>query len=756
MPHVVIGLSGPSRPTWQTHPRSVCGLTRLHRKAGIANLEASKRLQIKEIGETMTVVEQTRIRSARRQVPYTPRHRGARHLRSRAARADIQALRALAVGLVVMNHFWPTRVTGGYVGVDVFFVISGYLITAHLLRELNGSGGIRLAAFYAKRVRRLLPAAFLVLAASLVGSMLWLPFSRWVDTAHEVLASSLYAENWLLAVKSVNYSAATATATVAQHYWSLSVEEQFYLLWPVMLLGLAALAARRRTSSRRTIMMGVAAVVILGLLASVLITETSRNQAYFVTPVRAWEFGAGALVYLTARTLKVRPALATGLSFAGFMVVGVSALLFDKETVFPGWLAAVPVLGAVLVLVAGNDDSFAPLERILRWSPIQHIGNISYSLYLWHWPILVLAPYALARPLGTVDKLLLVLGSVLIAGLTKTFVEDRGQASRFLNHSPKRTFAAMAVATALLAGLGVVQVQAAGQLNADAKRAYAAAGMRPCYGPMALLPGADCQNKFGPSVTPVLPDNFPPPAECVVPNKDDSRRNCDFSDGRTGADVVWLVGDSHAQQWQSAVFNAARERHWIVKTAYMGGCPVVSEHYTGYDGAGRDPVHAQQCMDWSKSITETIAADRPATVFTSAFARQQGVDDGSDTPPNDQFAAQLRATWKHWTDIGSKVYVLADPPLNGGVRTVDCTALHATAPAECAVDRRVAQPADPLVSAANDGGNANVRLLDFTDFFCEIDKCYTVIGGVDVYYDANHMNYQYAELLGPVLLDRIS
>ena len=670
-------------------------------------------------------------------------------------RTDIQALRALAVALVVLNHFFPTRVTGGYVGVDIFFVISGFLITAHLLRELNGSGTIRLAEFYAKRVRRLLPAAFLVLAASLVGSMLWLPFSRWVDTAHEALASSLYVENWLLAVKSVDYSAGTAAATVAQHYWSLSVEEQFYLLWPVLLVGLAAHAARRRTTAHRTIVTGVSSVVALSLLASILITEMSPTQAYFVTPVRAFEFGAGALAYLTARTLRVRPVSATAMSVAGFVVIALSALHFDNETVFPGWLAVVPVLGTVLVLVAGNDDTFAPLERVLSWSPIQHIGNISYSLYLWHWPVLVLAPYALARPLGGVDKVLLVLGSILLAGVTKTFVEDRGQAARFLIRSPTRTFAVMAVATALLAGLGVVQIQAAGHLNSAAERAYAAAGARPCYGPLALLPGVDCPNRYGPALAPVLPDNFPTPVECVVPGKDDGRRDCDFSGGTAEPDVVWVVGDSHAQQWQSAIFAAARERHWIVKTAYLGGCPVIGEHYQGYDGAGRDPGHARQCMDWSQAITETIATDRPATVFTSAFARAQGVDDGSDRPPADQFAAELRATWQHWTDAGSTVYVLADPPLNARVRPVDCTALHAAAPGECAIEKTVAQPADPLVSAATDADDANVRLLDFTDFFCDVDTCYTVIGGVTVYYDANHINYQYAELLGPVLLDRL-
>lgn len=707
----------------------------------------------------MTIVEQTPVSPARRRLRQAP----GRRIRGRLVRTDIQALRALAVGMVVLNHMWPNRLTGGYVGVDVFFVISGFLITSHLHKELDRSGRIRLRSFYARRIRRLLPAAFLVLAVSLIGSMLWLPFSRWVDTAYEVLASALYAENWLLAAKSIDYSASTASATVAQHYWSLSVEEQFYLVWPLLLMGLFAIAAWRRASSRRVLLVGIAAVTSLGFLASVYITQTTPDQAYFVTPVRAWEFGAGALVALMVGRVRVRPLPGTALSLTGFAMIGFAALSFGKDTAFPGWLAVVPVLGTVLVLLAGIDDRFAPLEATLNWPPIQYIGNISYSLYLWHWPLIVVAPYALARPLERMDELLIVLGAVVLAGLTKTFVEDRGQSSGFLNHSTQRTFVAMAVATALLAGLVVVQIQATAWKNADAKQASAAAAMRPCYGPMALLPGADCPDKFGPSVQPVMAeanDYRTPPTECVVPAaaapvKDENRRDCDFSDGLADADVVWIVGDSHAQHWQSTIFKAAKERRWIVKFAYFGGCPVAAVQFKGYDGAGRDPGHAQKCSAWAKSITDTIAAEKPSAIFTSTFARQQAVDDGSGKPPFDQFAAGLQATWKKWTDAGSKVYVLADPPLNKAVRPADCTMLHAAAPAECAVDRKTAQPADPLVAAAEGAGNDKVLLLDFSNYFCAADKCYTVIGGVNVYYDANHLNREYGELLTPIMLDRI-
>jgi peptidoglycan/LPS O-acetylase OafA/YrhL len=189
----------------------------------------------------------------------------------------------VAVSLVVLNHLWPARLTGGYVGVDVFFVISGYLITSHLNKELSATGRLHLTSFYARRVSRLLPAAFLVLAAASAAVMIWLPFSRWPATAQEVLATTIYGENWVLAAKSVDYSASTQSATVAQHYWSLSVEEQFYLLWPLLLVGLFLLARRLKRSQERVLGLGIGGLCVLSLIVSVLMTEFAHNQAYFAT-----------------------------------------------------------------------------------------------------------------------------------------------------------------------------------------------------------------------------------------------------------------------------------------------------------------------------------------------------------------------------------------------------------------------------------------------------------------------------------------
>ena len=265
----------------------------------------------------------------------------------RRFRSDIQAMRALAVGLVVINHLWPLQLPGGYVGVDVFFVISGFLITSHLVREVEATGRVRLGVFYTRRARRLFPAAFLVLGASMLLTLLFLPYPRWMAAAQEVLASVFYAENWLLAANSVDYSAMTESASAVQHYWSLSVEEQFYLLWPLTLIFFAFLARGRRIPLRRVLLAGVLGVAVLFLMYSIYITGNSPEQAYFVTPARVWEFAVGAAVAVAAVQLRSR-ALRNILSVAGFGLILASAATFDGSTPFPGWSALAPVLGSAL------------------------------------------------------------------------------------------------------------------------------------------------------------------------------------------------------------------------------------------------------------------------------------------------------------------------------------------------------------------------------------------------------------------------
>ncbi len=677
--------------------------------------------------------------------------------KSGAFRPDIQALRALAVGLVVLNHLWPTQLTGGYVGVDVFFVISGFLISSHLIREIARTGRIRLTKFYARRIRRLLPAAFLVLVFVVVAAYFLIPYPRWETNAQEVVASATYWENWLLAAKSVDYSQLTAAASLTQHYWSLSVEEQFYLFWPLLLLLLFKIPVRR---ARIT---GIAIVALASLGFSVYFTHVSKSQAYFVTPVRVWEFAIGAMVALGGAKFALPRIAANVASLLGVIAIVGSAVLFDDQTAFPGATALIPAVGTGLVIAAGTAARRQWHTAASGSRPVQFLGNISYSLYLWHWPLIVLAPFAFPGALAagalTLPLRLGILAvSLVLAYLSKRLVEDPARSLPPLAGSVRLTF------TGMVAGMVAVAVVAGGLVwtyqrhVAEAARELAAETGGTCHGAPALAPGNACPDPFGPATNVTMgPANVyygvPPgcPRQQPYPAIDGTNViRCDWSSGAAHPTVVWLVGDSHAQQWQAPVADIARKNHWQFNFVYLGGCPFAKVAATGYDG-NVVPGGNKQCTDWSAAMTPLIAATHPTYVFTSFFARDEPVDDHSGRSQAQQYQDGVTADWSAWTGAGARVFVLADPPLNSDVRAVDCVALNPHNPRVCAINRTVAQPPDPLTLAARHSEDPNVRLIDLTDYFCDQQRCYGVVGKVAVYYDATHLNVEYSLSLEPTI-----
>ncbi|MGN7188999.1 acyltransferase family protein [Microbacterium enclense] len=682
----------------------------------------------------------------------TRRARRAASAAGRGFRADIQALRALAIALVVVNHLWPGGLTGGYVGVDVFFVISGFLITSHLVAQLGRTGRIALGRFYARRIRRLLPAALLVLAATAALVAVFLPYPRWERNAVEILASAGYAENWMLAAFAVDYSALNDSASAVQHFWSLSVEEQFYLVWPLTLIAAAVLAARSpRLPLRRVLAVVVGAVGVASLLLSVLSTVQLPAQAYFFTFTRAWEFAAGAAVALSAHRIGLGRR-ARGLVVAiGFVAIAAAAVLYDKSTPFPGFAAVLPVVGTALVIAGGGPER-AWHSAVTGSRPVQWLGGVSYSLYLWHWPLIVLAPFALATARTVVVDLGIVAVALVLAWATKRLVEDPGQRWAWWSVSVRRSVLAM------LAGIAAVAVAAAALLvghavSAARDTAAVALDVDACTGP-AALENAGCDAFAAPASTVMTAANeyFFTPPECgdLLPRLSFSglltTRDCDFTPNAPPTEEVWLVGDSHAQQWQGAIFDLARQRGWDVTISFYGGCPVADVAFVGFRGPWAESDR-ERCRTWSRGVSDAIVQDRPDRVFTSMAARADLVDDGSGRSAQEQFTDGLVSDWSAWRKAGVEVEVIADPPFNGAVRDPDCLAINRSDPLACAVERSLAQPPDPLISAADAMGPGEVGLIDFTERFCRDDLCHVAVGGVPVYFDADHLNLVYVRLL---------
>ena len=667
---------------------------------------------------------------------------------------EVQALRAVAVLLVVLYHLWPLRLHGGFVGVDVFFVISGFLITSHLDREVERTGRVSLAGFYARRARRLLPASMLVLVATLTASVLVLPDGQWGTTAREVLASVFYVENWALAGRAVDYSALTDAASPVQHFWSLSVEEQFYLIWPGLVLLLVAVAVRRGRPARSLLLPGIGVVTAASFAFSVWMTATDPAAAYFVTPTRVWELGVGALLALGlarvgARSVR-RPAAVharwpVALRWVGIAAVLVSAVVLDDGSAFPGYLAAAPVLGTAAVIAGGDRGRRDPLLRVASWRPVQFVGATSYSMYLWHWPLIVVVPAALGRPMAWTDKVVVLLVALGLAWATKVLVEDRGQRWAYVAVRPRRTAVVTAAAMAVVALLAVLQLQWLDRRTATAAAQVASAEGDPCFGAGAMDPTRTCTDPFGPPISVTLPEEERPwftDDACDV----DRSGPIEIARCRWGTDDpsrrVVLVGDSHAEMWRGAVHELAERENWALDEILLGGCPANAARVATFDNG---PIDAGACQEWGRAATRYIEETEPDDVITSSFSTAYGFEDGPAAG-----AQGYADIWDAWLVAGSAVHVLQDVPRTGGVYMPGCVAANVADPTACATPRDVALPADPSRDAV-DRASDQVGSIDLTDRFCDADRCYAVIGGAQVYWDVNHMTALYSRSLAEVV-----
>ena len=356
----------------------------------------------------------------------------------------------------MLYHLWPARLKGGFVGVDIFFVISGYLITSHLIRAAPRRPR-DFAAFWGRRIRRLLPAAVCAILTILVATALFVSRSQWQSYAGEAVASTFYVENWHLISTATTYLGATAAPSPFQHFWSLSVEEQYYIAWPFVVAALA-LAGRRFWPRQisRVYAVGFLAVVVVSLGISIALTASNPAVAYFSTYTRMWELALGGLLAALYGGLSSRLRQRIGMRVLLFWtgIAGILAALFviTASTPFPGSAALLPTCAALFFIAADNPKHRLIPHVLIASRPVQYLGDTSYALYLWHWPLIVLGPYALHHALTRNDKFAILLIVVVIAGLSARLVENPVRRSVTLRKHTRYTFALGAVASLLVLG----------------------------------------------------------------------------------------------------------------------------------------------------------------------------------------------------------------------------------------------------------------------------------------------------------------
>jgi peptidoglycan/LPS O-acetylase OafA/YrhL len=686
-------------------------------------------------------------------------------------RSEIQGLRALAVLLVVLFHLWPDRLSGGFVGVDVFFVISGYLITAHMYREAATTGTLSLRRFWARRIRRLLPASLLVLAISAVATILFLPATVWMMTARQIAASALYVQNWVLAADAVDYMAKDNVPTLAQHYWSLSVEEQFYAFWPLLVLGLIFLTRRtarwRPVGMRQLMIGGFCAAGAVSLAWSVVATANEQSTAYFVTPTRVWEFVAGAITAVVVLPAVRSKVISATVGWLGIGAIVTSAVLFDGESLFPGWIALLPVLGTVAVIVAGAGSSpHTAAWWLSRRGPV-FIGDISYSVYLWHWPLIIVFPYVTGVDLRPLDKVGILAATIGLAWLSKIFVEDPMRTLPLLTLRPWRSFALAAAGMAVVvAGSVAITQEVVGRGEAAAvaaEQALAAATGTGCFGPPALDPANGCDPVTGsgrlipPPEVVVLQNSRPDYAGCQQTITVSAVRVCSIgSDDPRPERTVAVVGDSHATHWLAAFDRLGQTRNWKVLTFVKASCPAMSARRVLPDEQTEEGERS--CLAWAESVRRRIVADESISyVFTAAYSHAYDYADDPKRPLKDPEVDGFQDVWKTWVSSGKDVFVIKDIPPTRGDNVPNCLADNSDRRLACAT-RKADLPPDAAEDAAVAMDEPRVRLIDLTDQFCDDRICYPVVGDLVVYRDVGHLSREYAKALAPyisVQVDRL-
>lgn len=632
---------------------------------------------------------------------------------------------------------------GGYVGVDVFFVISGFLITGLLAAEFEERGRLDLVRFYARRARRLLPASAATLLGTVFLTFLFLPVNRWGAIAGDIVSSALYVVNWRLAGRAVDYLASESAASPVQHFWSLAVEEQYYLVWPLVIV-LGVLAAHRAHTRARPLVTALVLVLVgVSLTWSVLLTASDPGRAYFVTPTRVWQLGLGAgLALLAPRIPKLGSKLGVGLAVVGVSMILLAVTTYSSATPFPGWRAALPTLGAVAVIAAGTVDSGHKLEPVLGHGVSQWIGARSYSLYLWHWPIVVVVA-AMVDEMTVWWGLLAVAISFVPAMASYRWVENPLRRSRRYGE-PRRAFPLALACT----GLGVVAGLALFATLDVAREEPESDVVELTSDPLVAdsVP-ASVPDDLVPSLADVA-DDLPPVHEqgCHVPHSSVEAVACEFGD--SSGPVVVLVGDSHAGQWVPGFVDLAESEGWHLYTMSKSACPFLDAAF--YNRLTDGPY--DECSQWNRAVMQRITAELdPALVVVTSSMTNEPLDESGDLTEGAEADRLLEegliSTLNGLRRAGVEVVVLRDTPLPSQ-NVPDCLGRQDDVMA-CSTPRSETFLSEVQQRAA--GQVEGVGFVDLTDWICTPDLCPAVVGSILVWRDASHLSTVYARSLAPVL-----
>ncbi|WP_035764551.1 acyltransferase family protein [Arthrobacter sp. H20] len=653
-------------------------------------------------------------------------------------RPEVQGLRALAVLMVVTYHIWFDRVSGG---VDIFLLISAFLMTLTFVKKSDRDAPFTLRAHWVHLFKRLLPAAAVVLLGTIGASLLLLPRATWTMVLEQSWASLFYVQNWLLAAESVDYYADTSVASPLQHFWSLSIQGQVFVLWPLLFLAASLIAQglRLRFRTVSSVIFGLIFVISLGF--SIYQTDTNQSYAYFDTRARLWEFALGTLLALALPYLKLPKAAAIAAGWLGLIGMLSVGYVLDVEGEFPGFVALCPLLAAALIITAGQTGSRFGADRLLSWGPLVKMGDLSYALYLWHWPILVIyLVYRGQDTVGPIGGLGIISLSLALAYLTTRFVEHPLRSQPRLEASRVRGLAVIGTCVTLVA-VSVASVQLVMQQQAQ-----------------ALIDQSDTENPGAYSLmtgfvdrstgdSPPIPDLGSLGGEWgVLGEKCEGQhapegneiavRGCSFTSAQgTPTKEILVIGNSHVEQWLGPIELMAWRNNYQVTSLLNGGCSYGTE----------SDARTSDCNTFNDAATDYALKRKPDAVFVMGTTSHKATAE-------ERTVAGLEDASQVLKEAGIQVIAIRDNP-RFPVNMITCVEEHGADSAECNFPLSDKLAATAPVPSAEETGGA-LEFVDMTDLICPDRICGPVVGNVYVYLDDNHLTTTYTKTTLPEFEDR--
>jgi peptidoglycan/LPS O-acetylase OafA/YrhL len=642
---------------------------------------------------------------------------------------EIEGLRAVAAMLVILYHYWIGGVSGG---VDIFFIVSGFLITTMLVKMYNKDGRVDVAGFVVKLSQRLFPLGFLVLFANAILSVLILPQTMWSQITDEIIASAAYFQNIHLAVTSTDYLAQNFEASSFQHFWAMSIQGQFYLIWGLtFFVTLLVLKWTKSTLPLPKVLTWVFALFTAGSFSfSLYLTAVNPEGAYFNTLTRVWEFGLGGLLALFITKIRVNRKVGFVMGWAGLLLILLAGPLVGLSQDFPGWAALLPTVGGVLIILNRNYEDTFTANRLLSAPVMTKIGGLSYGLYLWHWPLLIYYYEITGNTSVSLWGGTLLIGlSFLLSYVSVAFIENP---IRF--RKGMRTKAASAVVSGMIA-LPVVLFVAGFSLYVNFLEQSAAESIGDESHPGAQVLALGVEDTFEQDDIIPIPANareempFVYEEGCHQTEEDPEVIVCTFGEEDNPEAEIAMVGGSHSAHWIPAFEEFVEEHNLKVYSITKSACRF------------RNPEDEEEsCAEWNERLMEEIIEINPDLVFTTA--------DAGSSPG--RVPSGYRERWEKLAEENLRVFAIRDNPWFPEDVPV-CLERNGPEAEECSVSRDEALPAPSSWEKLGDEQPENVYYADLSDYLCGDDTCGPAYGNVMAYRDSHHISVPYARTLAPYL-----